>query len=88
MSYRASKSTGKPFGNCSSVSFPKIGKNGLSLLRAIHGNETLRPVVSPMEPLPMFSFEPMSDLFRALGYLLLGAFFVFLMALSALAGNG
>jgi hypothetical protein len=30
----------------------------------------------------------MSDLFRALGYLLLGAFFVLLMALSALAGNG
>ena len=29
----------------------------------------------------------MSDLFRALGYLLLGAFFVLLMALSALAGN-
>lgn len=40
-----------------------------------------------MEPLLMFSFEPMSDLFRALGYLLLGAFFVLLMALSALAGN-
>jgi hypothetical protein len=30
----------------------------------------------------------MTDLFRALGYLLLGAFFVFLMVLSALAGNG
>jgi len=30
----------------------------------------------------------MPDLFRALGYLLLGAFFVLLMALSALAGNG
>jgi hypothetical protein len=30
----------------------------------------------------------MSDLFRALGYLLLGAFFVALMVLSALAGNG
>ncbi len=30
----------------------------------------------------------MSDLFRALGYLMLGAFFVALMALSALAGNG
>jgi hypothetical protein len=30
----------------------------------------------------------MTDLFRALGYLLLGAFFVLLMALSALAGNG
>jgi hypothetical protein len=29
-----------------------------------------------------------TDLFRALGYLLLGAFFVLLMALSALAGNG
>jgi hypothetical protein len=29
-----------------------------------------------------------TDLFRALGYLLLGAFFVFLMVLSALAGNG
>jgi hypothetical protein len=29
----------------------------------------------------------MTDLFRALGYLLLGAFFVALMALSALAGN-
>jgi hypothetical protein len=29
-----------------------------------------------------------SDLFRALGYLMLGAFFVALMALSALAGNG
>lgn len=63
MSYRATKFTGKPFGNCSSVSFRKIGKNGLSLLRAIHGNETLRPVVSPMEPLPMFSFEPMKTAF-------------------------
>lgn len=30
----------------------------------------------------------MTDLFRALGYLFLGAFFVFLMVLSALAGNG
>jgi hypothetical protein len=30
----------------------------------------------------------MTDLFRALGYLLLGAFFVALMVLSALAGNG
>jgi hypothetical protein len=30
----------------------------------------------------------MTDLFRALGYLLLGALFVFLMVLSALAGNG
>ena len=30
----------------------------------------------------------MSDLFRALGYLLLGSFFVALMFLSALAGNG
>jgi len=30
----------------------------------------------------------MTDLFRALGYLLLGAFFVGLMFLSALAGNG
>jgi hypothetical protein len=30
----------------------------------------------------------MTDLFRALGYLMLGAFFVLLMALSALAGNG
>jgi hypothetical protein len=29
----------------------------------------------------------MPDLFRALGYLMLGAFFVLLMALSALAGN-
>jgi hypothetical protein len=30
----------------------------------------------------------MIDLFRALGYLLLAALFVALMALSALAGNG
>jgi hypothetical protein len=30
----------------------------------------------------------MTDLFRALGYLLLAALFVVLMALSALAGNG
>jgi hypothetical protein len=30
----------------------------------------------------------MTDLFRALGYLLLGALFVGLMVLSALAGNG
>jgi hypothetical protein len=30
----------------------------------------------------------MTDLFRALGYLLLGAFFVALMVLSALAGTG
>jgi len=30
----------------------------------------------------------MSDLFRALGYLLLAALFVALMFLSALAGNG
>ena len=30
----------------------------------------------------------MTDLFRALGYLLLAALFVFLMALSARAGNG
>ena len=30
----------------------------------------------------------MTDLFRALGYLLLAALFVFLMAISALAGNG
>jgi hypothetical protein len=30
----------------------------------------------------------MTDLFRALGYLLLGALFVALMVLSALAGNG
>jgi hypothetical protein len=29
----------------------------------------------------------MPDLFRALGYLILGAFFVALMFLSALAGN-
>ena len=82
------RSTERLCASCSNVSFPKIGPSDQFPLQSTHGNGILQRVVSPMEPLPMFSFEPMSDLFRALGYLLLGAFFVFLMALSALAGNG
>ncbi len=57
--YRVTPSIGKRPFNCSNDSFPKIGRSGPSPHHRIHGNVNSSPDVSPTEPSPTFSSEPM-----------------------------